>query len=664
MVILSAIVSVSYAEQRSSVSQFGITWTFDTQYECGQFVNGDWWVVGPVNIVAIDPPSCVTVAGDTDLAGDEYPSGTVVNGSMINPNPTAAHLGYTSRFNYDAALNVAIGVSEESPLLVDVNSSLISTRTKMHVYSSADQSVIKTAAILTVTASAPDSGCFRPAYCGTDKTVLFHESNLDYSKLQALATVATAPLLADVESHFEKPWLDHLANFTSRYMHPYDNMQCYGREITKIVGQGALMLNLDLRGGDEGKNNNELKRKLLIGYVQVGIDLYGIVQNGGNRQWVANGGHQMGRKLPILFAGAMLHDADMLAIGEKSGDYLYSVKPGGGYYGRGDRPPDYISFQEDEQTFYVTASDVGRPLDVMDCRGYATSATTNTIGVVQPSQYTYLFGCYIVITSGPGSGQRRYVTESTVDRLGGAGILTVSPAWDTIPVADSSYYEIKGYEAHHIGMPEWGVRSASETGRDTPSFYAEYRAVNGQVWGGQVLAAHIMGFKTLWHNNAMFDFQDRFIQMTSLGGPYYSYKGDFIDSFAKSMWQAYRANYDCVYSGLDTLTHERQYTGCSGMRVGSDRTILPAAPAGLVVYPNPMKNDVTINVAAGHGLPLQVHVYDHAGNVVRTIGTKDNASNYNTSLQWNGTDLYGQSVDPGVYYIKYADQVRKIIRIK
>ncbi|MFH1801978.1 MAG: LamG domain-containing protein [archaeon] len=39
----------------ASISQFGVTWTFDQPYPCGQFVNGDWWVVGPVNIIDIDP---------------------------------------------------------------------------------------------------------------------------------------------------------------------------------------------------------------------------------------------------------------------------------------------------------------------------------------------------------------------------------------------------------------------------------------------------------------------------------------------------------------------------------------------------------------------------------------------------------------------------------
>ncbi|HUC21064.1 MAG TPA: hypothetical protein VMR98_06280 [Candidatus Polarisedimenticolaceae bacterium] len=37
----------------SSVSQYGITWTFDKTYPCGQFANGDWWVApsaGEVNV--------------------------------------------------------------------------------------------------------------------------------------------------------------------------------------------------------------------------------------------------------------------------------------------------------------------------------------------------------------------------------------------------------------------------------------------------------------------------------------------------------------------------------------------------------------------------------------------------------------------------------------
>ena len=37
-------------ELKASVSQWGITWTFDKPARVGQFVNGDFYVVGPVTV--------------------------------------------------------------------------------------------------------------------------------------------------------------------------------------------------------------------------------------------------------------------------------------------------------------------------------------------------------------------------------------------------------------------------------------------------------------------------------------------------------------------------------------------------------------------------------------------------------------------------------------
>jgi len=39
----------------TSISQYGITWTFDKDYPTGQFINGDWWVVGPVTVASVSP---------------------------------------------------------------------------------------------------------------------------------------------------------------------------------------------------------------------------------------------------------------------------------------------------------------------------------------------------------------------------------------------------------------------------------------------------------------------------------------------------------------------------------------------------------------------------------------------------------------------------------
>src|SRR4030042_5064348 len=75
----------------NSISQYGITWTFDKEYQYGQFANGDYWVIGPVKIVKITPES-KAILGTTTISGFTPGSGPnasirIMNGSVINPAP-------------------------------------------------------------------------------------------------------------------------------------------------------------------------------------------------------------------------------------------------------------------------------------------------------------------------------------------------------------------------------------------------------------------------------------------------------------------------------------------------------------------------------------------------------------------------------------------------
>jgi hypothetical protein len=323
------------AVRQSQISQFGITWTFDEDYIVGQFANGDYWVVGPVTIVRIQPDSV------------ELNSRTI-NGSMINPSPklgrtqgydSAVYGRYVRPGDFDPSLNVARpnggDLSENNPLVLQPESSLVSTISTSHTNG---PTVLQTAAILTVLGNTPPDGSFRPPYCGADKTIRFNISQLDYSLLAGLKPVPGYPSLSTVERTFERPWLDHVPNWMSRSLHPVDNMPDFGRELATQIGVGALMLNLDF--------TNEQKKTLLIRYVQLGIDLYGIVQDGGKQNWINNGAHGGGRKWPILFAGLVLNDPNMKNIGRPDiPDY-------------GPLHPEYVHFGEDDQTFYVTQMDV------------------------------------------------------------------------------------------------------------------------------------------------------------------------------------------------------------------------------------------------------------------------------------------------------------------
>ncbi|MGE3174908.1 MAG: hypothetical protein AB7O97_19935 [Planctomycetota bacterium] len=315
-----------------ALSQWGITWTFAQERTVGQFANGDWWVLGPVDVIDIAPRTANV-------------GGRQLHGSMVNPVPNGRH-GYDSALyggfapeRYDAALNVAIGVSAGSPLHLGTGSSLVSTISQQTPDTGGSLSELRTAAVLTVLAATPPANAFRPPYSGSDKTVRFTEAQLDYTRLAALSAPAGTPAMATVADQFARVWLDHCSGWVSRYMHPVLNMPDYSRDFTAVVGTGALMLNLDFTFAQ--------KRDLLVRMVQLGIDNHGNVLGGAT--WPGTGGQCSGRKFPILFAGHLLHDPTMTAIGTSHRTV---------YLGPGN-PQNRTVFGEDTQTFVVQETSPG-----------------------------------------------------------------------------------------------------------------------------------------------------------------------------------------------------------------------------------------------------------------------------------------------------------------
>ncbi len=328
----------------STVTQYGISWSFADTELIGQFVNGDYWVIGPVDIVSIDP-------APTNV------SGRIMNGSMLNP--TVGHYqGYDNRmfgtdFNaqYDQDLNAAMPggqpLSAANPLRIENPASLISGISTFELGSGISNQV-RTMAVLTVLDKAPPFGSFRPPYVGADKQTRFQASQLDYSLLPNLAVPANAPPIAEVAGRFERPWIEHMMGWIKECFLPRDNMHNYGRELASDVSDAALSLLLNY--------SREEKEALVIRMVQLGIDYHAIVNEGeGKRNWEADGGHMSGRVFPILFAGLMLNDETLKSTMSKSGRYAYSAA----FY-EGKLPPDYIHFGEMDQTFYVTQRDVDR----------------------------------------------------------------------------------------------------------------------------------------------------------------------------------------------------------------------------------------------------------------------------------------------------------------
>ncbi len=306
----------------TSIAQFGITYSFAQPVRAGQFVNGDWFVVGPAVLVDMTPP-CTTV------------NGRVMHGAMINPDPSVRDHGYDSDLYgpgntplYHAASNRALGLSAASPLVLQPNQALVK------VISNTDPALlpqIRTCSVLTCLAQVPPADSFRPPYAGPDHEVVYDATMLDWNALAALQPAPGQPNIATEVAKFERPWLDHCPGWVSRYLHPIENMPDYGRDLAADYAQAALLCNLNVTVAE--------RRTLVMRLVQIGIDFWGNVENG--CRWEGVGGHGSGRKLPILFAGALLHDTAMLAVGQN-------------YRSRRNLDGSWVGyFGEDCQTFYV-----------------------------------------------------------------------------------------------------------------------------------------------------------------------------------------------------------------------------------------------------------------------------------------------------------------------
>lgn len=303
-VVLSMFAGVLFAdsgaEERGAITQYGVTWRFAEEVGAGRFVTGDWWVVGPVTIEGVSPG---------DAAGR--------HGSVVNP-PAGSTQGYDDRISgYDGSL------CAEFPLVLQPGESLVSTasverigeRTPDTVKGQYCRGPLRTAVVLTCLKEVPPEDSFRPGYVGEWKE-MFLAGQLKRDVLPKLKAAGKLPE-ADYERYLERIWLDHMRQWVNRKMHPLENMPDYGREITNIVSDVGLLVLLE----DAGRE----RETLLLQFVQKGIDYYGVVQSDDDL-WIGNGGHNSGRKWPVLFAGLMLGHEGMM-----------NVK---------------ATFQEDQQTYY------------------------------------------------------------------------------------------------------------------------------------------------------------------------------------------------------------------------------------------------------------------------------------------------------------------------
>jgi hypothetical protein len=279
----------------SSVTKDGITWTFSQPVPVGQFVTGDYYVVGPVTVTAIDPAPTS--------------SAPFLNGSILNLPTANGKSGFDSRLNdgtdqswwFDASLRSypPITLNPGDALVSSISLAQIHSLPEVMRASDMSASPVKTVSVLTVLAATPSADAFRPSYCDRSQAI-YHADALQRNLLPSLAppNPSATPPLSQFETWYRRPWID-----TNPFLFdaPAEYMPSYGQHVAFADSYASLLLTLNFP--------SDQKIKLTNYFVQYGIDLYGCLQAGVG--WPAFGGHRSGRKLPIVFAGILLNDNGM-----------------------------------------------------------------------------------------------------------------------------------------------------------------------------------------------------------------------------------------------------------------------------------------------------------------------------------------------------------------
>ena len=297
---------------KQNLSQYGITWTFEKPARVGQFVNGDWYLVGPATIKAIDPkplygseiPKRELDRQDRERNQDQR----IRNGFMLNP-PAKMQVAYDSGVRNWFTPSLI----QRLPVTIKPGDSLVSTISmpKNLILSAqlrnkiergvGDGSPIRTAAVLTCVSQPQPADAFRPAFCDRQQKI-YLARNLNRRLLPTAAATESIPNIRRYIRFTQRPWV---GTCFFGFEEPVENMPQYGLEYGRVVGISTLLLCTDLKP--------QQKEPLLVNFVQIGIDLGGIVR-AGHPGWTGWGGHGSGRKLPIVFAGLLLGDDELANI--------------------------------------------------------------------------------------------------------------------------------------------------------------------------------------------------------------------------------------------------------------------------------------------------------------------------------------------------------------
>jgi len=321
------------------VTKNNITVNFSSPRPVVQNFLGDWFIQAPVTISAISPA----------------PQGSGItkrHGAMVNPNDFHKQ-GLDGRVGvYDAATTYTVGtaLAAGDSLLCSISISPAMTYAELLAsQGGSNPRCISEVAVFTVVDTLPSVNTFRPAVCGTTKT-LYSKSQVNYSLLPGLVPplnpcdpangITEKWDFTDPKQGMTMTWLDRGGSTNTQDQAALmPDVACEWYPIYRALNFNKLAIYSLCNFADVQTYADRL--------VQYGIDMKGVTTQAnwaGSTigHWGGQGaGFGVGRIVPFLYAGWLLEDPSFAAIvtsgsvaaprfGEH-GSYYYSTTPFSGY---------------------------------------------------------------------------------------------------------------------------------------------------------------------------------------------------------------------------------------------------------------------------------------------------------------------------------------------
>jgi len=311
-IILCLVFPASAFAATSVVTLSGITINWSGDLTTGQYANGDWYIVAPSGVIITSktPSDTVTFLHGCELDPDP-PDATSISQSSNQGVTHGLDARATSFNSYSATKNICDSFPTPT---IPAGSSLVLALSRTTC--TAEPQCISAIDVVTVVASAPTAGSFRPPFAGTNKAVTTKtKSDIRYDVLHDYVSQGSLPTLAAVEAEclFRSP-LYILASGTQHWEKLVPTSFCNTPRDNYYRGIDWALT--DVMAALNSNATNAAKEVMAVRMVQQAIDIYGEYLAGEFfGAWAGFCGPQ---KEMLIFGASLINDGTLMAAAHPS----------------------------------------------------------------------------------------------------------------------------------------------------------------------------------------------------------------------------------------------------------------------------------------------------------------------------------------------------------